>query len=77
MDPNQTPADDQALEGRVLDLEMRSAFQDDTIRQLDEVIRQLFDELASLRQELGQLREQVLEDEGKPNSLEDEVPPHY
>jgi uncharacterized coiled-coil protein SlyX len=63
---------------RIDDLEVRYAFQEDTIRQLDEVVRQLGDELRALKAEMLELRAQMAETpEGTPNKLEDEKPPHY
>lgn len=63
---------------RIDDLEVRYAFQEDTLRQLDEVVRQLGDELRALKAEVTELRAQLAETpEGAPNKLEDEKPPHY
>ena len=66
-------------DSRLDEIEMRYAFQEDQIRQLDEVVRELGDEVLRLKRELKQLRAQMseLSPEGKPNSLEDEKPPHY
>ncbi len=66
------------VEKRIEDLEVRYAFQEETIRQLDQVVAELGDEIRKLRLELKELRAQVAEaPEGEPNKLEDEKPPHY
>jgi uncharacterized coiled-coil protein SlyX len=64
---------------RLDDLEARYAFQEDQLRQLDQVVRELGDQVARLTSQVSELRVQLAEvgDEGKPNSLQDEVPPHY
>lgn len=62
------------MEDRVEALEVKVAFQEHTITQLDEVVRQLADELERVRRELTELREE------HAASLEppiDEKPPHY
>ncbi len=65
------------MEKRVEDLEVRYAFQEDTIRQLDEVVQQLSSELQELRGVVRALRLQLESQESSPNKLEDEKPPHY
>lgn len=66
------------MEQRIDDLEVRYAFQEDTVRQLDDVVRQLGDEVRALRREVQELRAQLAEaPQGQANKLEDEKPPHY
>ena len=67
------------MEQRIDDLEVRYAFQEDTVQQLDEVVRQLGDEVRALRREVQELRAQLAEaPQGSGvNKLEDEKPPHY
>ncbi|MDG1478470.1 MAG: SlyX family protein [Myxococcota bacterium] len=70
--------DDGKLEQRVENLEVRIAFIEKSISDLDQVIQQLAGELDHTRHTLKQLREQVQSDSltvrGDPM---DEVPPHY
>lgn len=67
----------QALVQRLEDLEIRYAFQQDHLQQLDDVLREQADTIERLTSELSSLREQVaqgLEGEAPP---EEQVPPHY
>ena len=67
------------LEERVLNLEVRSAYQDRLVTTLDEVIQEQFILIERLQSKLQQL-EQKLELQNntvQPTSLQDEVPPHY
>lgn len=66
------------MEQRLIDLETRQAFQEDTLQQLNEVIIELRNQLDGLAQQLqvAQDRLEALE----PNmvsTIEDEKPPHY
>lgn len=66
------------LERRVEELEMRYAFQEENIRQLDEVLQEYGRMIDMLRAENRELREQLSQrPEDTPNKIEDEVPPHY
>lgn len=69
---------DAALSARIDELEVRQAYQDDLLRQLDEVLRQTADLARSLQLELHKMRQEVdrLGEPG-PSALGDEVPPHY
>lgn len=62
---------------RIEELEVRYAFQQDEIRQLDEVIREQAARIDELRGELGTLREQLERDPGSEPPPEEQVPPHY
>lgn len=65
-------------EERLAELEMRTAFQDDTIAALNDVIVQQQQAIDRLRRELKELRAHVLHympRDGRPP--EDERPPHY
>lgn len=66
----------EALQAQLTELETRYAFQQDELRQLDEVIRDLADKVDVLTREIAEVRSQARES-GRPNKLEDEVPPHY
>lgn len=65
------------LTARLDDLEIRHAFQEDLIRQLDEVAQALHDRVDTLTREVEALRAQVAQPSGQVNRLEDERPPHY
>lgn len=65
------------LQARIDDLEIRHAFQEDLLRQLDEVTQALHDRLDALGREVEALRAQVGQPSGPANRLEDERPPHY
>ncbi|MBK7758903.1 MAG: SlyX family protein [Deltaproteobacteria bacterium] len=65
------------LQARIDDLEIRHAFQEDLIRQLDEVTQVLHDRLDTLAREVETLRAQVAQPTGQANRAEDELPPHY
>ena len=61
-------------DARLTDLEVKIAFQDHLIAQLDEIIRGLRDEVDDLKRDLVELKHQV--EAGQPEP-EDAVPPHY
>lgn len=64
------------LEARIIELEVRAAYQDQTIAALDEVVRTFADRVEELSAEINRLRQSVEEkavDIGQP----DEPPPHY
>lgn len=67
---------------RVTDLEVRLAFLEHTISQLDDVVRETADEVARMRRMMTELRQRVEQstDPGSadaPTDLEYERPPHY
>ena len=64
-------------ESRIEDLEVRFAFQDETIQQLDLVIQQQALEIERLRNEIKTVREQLKETLGPDAPPEEQVPPHY
>ena len=65
------------LAQRLEDLEVRFAFQEDQIRQLDEVIRDQASLIDRLQHDVVALREdqKQLGDDEAP--IEEQVPPHY
>ena len=66
------------LERRIEELEIRAAYQDDLLRQLDEVLRETADLARGLQVELERMRHEVQRIvDPAPNTLADEVPPHY
>lgn len=65
------------LRRRLEELEVRYAFQQDELRQLDEVIREQAARIEALVAEVRALRDQM-EREGPPEPPpEEQVPPHY
>ena len=65
------------LNKRIEDLEVRFAFQDETIQQLDNVIQEQAHEIERLRNELTTVREQLKDTLGPEAPPEEQVPPHY
>ena len=65
------------LQKRLEDLEVKFAFQEDTIHQLDQVIQQQATEIHSLQNDLKTVREQLKETLGPEAPPEEQVPPHY
>ena len=61
------------MERRMEDLEVKVAFQEHTIAQLDEVVRDLRAEVEQLRREVKEIREQQQLGPEDP----DQRPPHY
>ena len=62
---------------RLQDLEVRFAFQEDQIRQLDEVIREQASLIERLQHDVVALREEQKELGGDEAPIEEQVPPHY
>ena len=61
------------MEDRMTELEVKVAFQERLLAELDEVIRQLRDEVEQLGTDVGQLRQQGSMAPEDP----DQKPPHY
>jgi len=69
---------DETLQRRLEEIEIRYAFQEDLLNQLDEVMKAQANQIDALRRELTTLRDQLKQGpQGEANSLEDEKPPHY
>ncbi|MEQ1502673.1 MAG: SlyX family protein [Myxococcota bacterium] len=66
---------------RLVDVEIKLAFQEKLLAELDDTIRSLRDEVEALRGEVAQLAEQARSgrdgDPAGPGGLVDEKPPHY
>ena len=61
---------------RLIDFEIRLAYQDRTVAALDEVVRALYDRVTRLEQELHDLRRAAIE--GAPQiGPANDPPPHY
>ncbi len=65
-------------DARLTELEMRTAFQEDTLNELNDALVSQQRQLDLLRQELTRLREHVLSMQAQePDDVAGEVPPHY
>lgn len=60
---------------RVIELEVRMAYQDKLIGDLDEVVRQFSVRVEQLERQVKELRERI--DDGADVGPHDEKPPHY
>ncbi|MEO1888538.1 MAG: SlyX family protein [Cycloclasticus sp.] len=68
------------MENRITELEIKVAYQEDTIQQLDRVICQLQDQMDLLKKQIRRLLENAHEPNestGDLQSVIDEAPPHY
>ncbi|OUR85493.1 SlyX protein [Cycloclasticus sp. 44_32_T64] len=68
------------MEKRITELEIKVAYQEDTIQQLDRVICQQQDQIDSLKKQFKQLAQNAQDPNEEAKSLFsaiDEVPPHY
>lgn len=66
-----------AIEARVVELEVRFAFQEHLLAELDGVLRGLGDRIDAALGRMSELEGEIRKDSGHPNTLRDEVPPHY
>ena len=63
---------------RVEELEVKLAFMEKLVQELDEVVRELANQVDVVRDDVGTLRAQVMSDsEHKPSATDQEPPPHY
>ena len=62
---------------RLDDLEVRYAFLEETLRQVDDVVREQANEIERLKHELKTVREQLKDTLGADAPPEEQVPPHY
>lgn len=68
----------EALEARVMDLEVKASYADDLLEQLNMTIYRQQQQIDALLNEVRQLRQQVPEGgQAAPRNLRDELPPHY
>lgn len=68
------------LEDRIIELETRLVYQEDTLRVLNEVLTRQQDQIDRLLAVTRALQERLKalpQEEGQGYSLADEVPPHY
>ena len=68
----------QAIEDRLVDLEVKAAYAEDQIDQLSDQIYRQQQQMELLLGELRLMRERLPEaGAGAPRNLRDEIPPHY
>ncbi len=65
------------LSQRLEELEVRYAFLEETLRQVDDVVRAQANDIEHLKHELKTVREQLKETLGPDAPPEEQVPPHY
>ncbi|MCK6501900.1 SlyX family protein [Myxococcota bacterium] len=65
------------MESRVTDLEVRLAFLEQSIADLDGVVRELGEHVDAMRVELGQVRIALSREIASTGDLADEKPPHW
>jgi uncharacterized coiled-coil protein SlyX len=64
------------LTEQIVDLEVKLAYQDRLIRELDALVRTFATRLETVERELGQMKKSV-QAEGGPSATAVERPPHY
>ena len=68
----------QDTERRITDLEIKAAFSEDLLDQLNEIIVRQQQQIDQLIREIAHLRQYGTDGGvGTPHSLHDELPPHY
>lgn len=70
-------ADAKGLIARIEALEIRIAYQDDTIEKLNAVVTAQWGQIDALRREMSRLNERLDEASAAPGNPADERPPHY
>lgn len=73
MDRDETSPTDRVDPRRMEAVEVKAAFLEHTVAELDEVIRELFDRIGRLERDVTELREERMEMGDRPG----ETPPHY
>lgn len=63
------------MEERIVELEIKLAYQDKTLRDLDEVVAAYAAKLDALTREVAELRARL--EQARPDEITDEPPPHY
>ncbi len=67
----------QAIEQRLMELEVKAAFADDQLEQLSDLIYRQQQQIDLLLHELRLMRERLPEQGSGVRNLRDEIPPHY
>ena len=62
---------------QILDLEIKLAFQERLIRELDAHVRELGDRVIKTERELGELKQTIRSGGEPPLGAQSEKPPHY
>lgn len=62
---------------QILDLEIKLAYQERLIRELDAHVRELGDRLVKTERELGELKQTIRTGGEVPLGAQNEKPPHY
>lgn len=70
-------SDEKTLVERIDALEMRLAYQDDTIEALNQTITAQWQQIDALKRELAELRERLRDAESSAAGPANERPPHY
>jgi SlyX protein len=70
------PATMAGMEDRIIELEVKLAYQDKLLTDLDEVVRELAKRLDTQARQLQQLEDRLTE-QPEPVGPVDETPPHY
>ncbi|WP_390882789.1 SlyX family protein [Kingella oralis] len=75
------PMNENELENRIIELEIRLALQDELVGSLNDTVAKMQDALdlqqAQLRLLYNKIQQQSDDERNQPYSLADEVPPHY
>jgi SlyX protein len=64
------------MEERIIELEVRVAYQDKIIADLDEVLRAFTSQVEALQRELVELKQMIKDDQPEIGPADD-APPHY
>lgn len=64
------------MEDRIIELEVRVAYQDKIIADLDEVLRAFTSKVEALQRELVELKQKIEDDQPELGPADD-APPHY
>ncbi|MPS26814.1 MAG: SlyX family protein [Alcaligenaceae bacterium] len=62
---------------RLMEVEIKLAFMEDMVEQLNELVFRQQQQIDALARELARVREQSAQGLAAPASLRDEIPPHY
>lgn len=66
-----------ALESRLADLEIRQAFQDDTVQTLSDIIADQQQQIDRLKRQLERLDQRLQEQQSDLTEVPNDPPPHY
>jgi len=66
-----------AFESRLADLEIRQAFQDDTVQTLSDIIAEQQQQIDQLKRQLERLDQRMQDQQSEFADVANEPPPHY